>query len=611
MRNSLATSAIAILLAICSRPAAAAADDARNAAVRAAVREFLQPGQIELPIGVTAQGTLIWCLLPSEALQPARDVTRVLIVSGLDGDPQPVEALKTSRGGPLLPPDQPGRYLKVWIPLANPDAWYDCVHTSAAPRPLRFPPTGTAYNTAGAVEAAVLTRFIDWLAPDAVVEMTSEDDPLYRRTLLAQQAGMEGAVDYADDGLIESLLQPKRLIRAAVAGGVIPAHLLRASPATFDRATRDYVGLDRFDASGGHRSELARLALARLERSPSEVADQLLDHYGHELKTAMYQPALALCARLRFGELTGNPSHREAVGRILNPYLDGQRPALDDKSNGSHFAGQLVFAAWARQPDAPADPRAVRLVQAAADRAFTADGQPREAMPTHNDMSDAVFMACPILTAAGRLTGDPKYFDMAGRHLTFMQERCLRADGLYRHSPLCEAAWGRGNGFPALGLALSLSELEPVLEEHAAAPVAILPGWRESAARLQAQMLDSYRRHLSALIAHQDPTGCWRQVVDHPGAYRELTATCMITFAMARGLRRGWLDEATFRPVVDRAWDAIRLRVYEDGVLLDVCTGTGKQPSLQHYLDREAIYGQDERGGAMALLVAVELAERE
>ena len=82
----------------------------------------------------------------------------------------------------------------------------------------------------------------------------------------------------------------------------------------------------------------------------------------------------------------------------------------------------------------------------------------------------------------------------------------------------------------------------------------------------------------------------------------------MITFAMARGIQRGWLDEKAFLPVVHRGWQAIRTRAAADGTLVDVCTGTGKQKSLRDYFDRKAILGRDARGGAMALLVSTELA---
>jgi rhamnogalacturonyl hydrolase YesR len=115
---------------------------------------------------------------------------------------------------------------------------------------------------------------------------------------------------------------------------------------------------------------------------------------------------------------------------------------------------------------------------------------------------------------------------------------------------------------------------------------------------------------LRALRPHQDPTGAWHQVIDHPGSYREFTVTCMITFAMLRGVRLGWLDAKEFAPHIEKAWPAILARIAADGTLVDVCTGTGKQKSLRDYLDRPAILGHDPRGGAMGLLVTTEMAKR-
>ena len=123
----------------------------------------------------------------------------------------------------------------------------------------------------------------------------------------------------------------------------------------------------------------------------------------------------------------------------------------------------------------------------------------------------------------------------------------------------------------------------------------------------RAELLESFQRHMSAVARHQDPTGCWHQVIDRPESYREFTATCMITYAMLRGVDEGWLDSGTYSPIIEKAWDAIRTRIGKDGELVDVCTGTGKQKSLRDYYDRTAILGRDDRGGAMALLVANEM----
>lgn len=304
-----------------------------------------------------------------------------------------------------------------------------------------------------------------------------------------------------------------------------------------------------------------------------------------------YIPAVAVIGRIRLSELMNDPSPQQDAERIVEPYLSGKQKAISDNPSGSDFAGHLVFGELAlRIKDEPTKAKLISLAKAAADFGFDADGQPRKAMPSHVEMSDAVFMSCPILAQVGRLTSDVKYHDMAVRHLAFMRKLCARPDGLYRNSPLNDAAWGRGNGFPALGLALTLTDLPA---EH--------PG--------RAEVLRAFQQHLAALRTHQDPTGMWHQVIDVEGSYRELTATCMITFAMLRGMKHGWLDRATYEPSIRQSWPAILARIAADGSLIDVCEGTGKQTSLRAYLDRKAILGPDDRGGAMALLVATEMAE--
>lgn len=96
-------------------------------------------------------------------------------------------------------------------------------------------------------------------------------------------------------------------------------------------------------------------------------------------------------------------------------------------------------------------------------------------------------------------------------------------------------------------------------------------------------------------------------MIDHPESYDEYTATCMIGFAMQRGIRHGWLAKAEYQPAVERAWKAIQERTAADGKLVNVCSGTGKQKTLQDYFDRPAINGRDDRGGAMGLMFATEL----
>lgn len=325
----------------------------------------------------------------------------------------------------------------------------------------------------------------------------------------------------------------------------------------------------------------------RLARSPQQVAEQLASVYGKKLDQVAYIPALPLVAKLHLGEMLHEPKHAAEVDTIVTPFLRGEKTPVP--RSGSEQAGHLIFAELAQRAQGRDRNRWILLCRNAADQIFDKEGHALPIMPFHNEMSDAVFMAGAILAATGKLTGERKYFDAAVNHFASMRTLCVRTDGLYRHSPLCEAAWGRGNGFPALGLALALSDWP---QEHPAYP----------------ELVAEFQKHMAALKPHQDVlTGCWHQVIDHPESYDEYSCTCMIGFAMQRGIRRGWLPRHEYQPCIDGAWRAIKERTGSNGQLVNVCTGTGKQKTLRDYLERPAINGRDDRGGAMGLLFATEL----
>src|SRR5690606_9218777 len=277
----------------------------------------------------------------------------------------------------------------------------------------------------------------------------------------------------------------------------------------------------------------------RRARSPRQLAELLAEHYGRDFDQPWYIGAVALVARLELG-------HVDEVRRLAEPWVDGTRDSLA-RPNALVMAGHIVFTELARRTN---DERYTRLVRRVADLGFDEAGNMLEAMPFHGEYSDSVLMGTTIAAQAGALTGERRYFDMAARHLTVMQALVLRPDGLYRHQPATDAAWGRGNGFAALGLALTLAELP---ENHAGHTLA----------------LTSYRSLMAALLPLQNRDGLWRNVVDHPGAYPELSGTAMIGFALARGLRAGWL--------------------------VDVCESTARMTSLEQYLERAAILGADPR----------------
>jgi rhamnogalacturonyl hydrolase YesR len=455
----------------------------------------------------------------------------VLLVGGLQRPDQSSDAVdREAAAFEQLPQDQRAFRL-IALARPNPDA-----------QPLQFPPSGVAYREH--IESHVLWRWMGTHAPDLVL------------------------VVGPDPGVVAALSQ-----NVVLDVGQIPARGVDGSLPLLQSLR------ERITPSRAHL-EMER----RLARSPRALAEELARVYGQQFTQPNYIAAMALVSRLRLGS-------RDDVARLLAPYLDGAQDSFARPSQSSLAAHGLFFE-YARRTgdDGARTRRAKALVLRAAASGFTENGEPRESMPLHGGWSDSLFMDVPILAMAGALTGERRYFDMAARHVAFMQTIVLRPDGLYRHQASTDAAWGRGNAFPALGLALTLSEFP---RDH--------PDY--------ARLLASYRAHMAALARFQDENGMWRNVIDRPGAYPEYSASAMIATAMLRGIRNGWLDRATYEPLVERAWKAILVRTGADGRLVDVCESTGTRGlSYDDYIHRAAIVGRDDRGGGMAMFFATELA---
>jgi rhamnogalacturonyl hydrolase YesR len=402
---------------------------------------------------------------------------------------------------------------------------------------LQFPPTGVAYRENP--ESNMLWRWLGAQAPDLVL-------------IAGSDAGLIAALGSNDVALM----------------GRIPAR-------AWSGKAEDLPAVKTIAPSP------ARLELqARRARSPRQLATELARHYGRDFDQPLYIGAIALIARIRLGDLAD-------VQRLAQPWIDGSRDPLA-RPSALVMAGHILFTELYRRTR---DPRYLAAVRRVADMGFDARGQMLEAMPLHGEYSDSVFMGTVIAAQAGAITGERRYFDMADRHLRYMERLDRRPDGLYRHQPATDAAWGRGNGFAALGLALTLSELP-----------------EDSAAHRHA--LEGYRQLMERLLPLQNRDGLWRNVVDHPGAYPEYSATSMIGFALQRGLARGWIKGRGYRQAVARAWLAVNSRASSTGTFIDVCESTTRMTSLDQYLKRAAILGEDPRGGAMAMLFATELMEK-
>lgn len=337
-------------------------------------------------------------------------------------------------------------------------------------------------------------------------------------------------------------------------------------------------------------SALHETIAARIRRDPIAIARVLARRYP-ETPSISYIPAVAWMNTLRLAAITGDASLRDKVLEQTKPWLSGGRQLLGDRIQLTAVAGTMIFAEIAAAGHDTAHPQVDQAAIPLADQGGQlAAAEKSPGLSQYGaGWTDDMFMAAAVLARTGRWHGRERDLDVAGRLLTAYAGRLQRADGLFNHAVDGPVAWGRGNGFAAMGLTEALTAMPADHPERA-------------------KMVAIYRRQMTAAKAHQAPDGMWRQIVDDPAAYREETATAMLLTAMARGVRLGWIDRS-YLPIVQRAWRGLAAHIVEDGTLVDVCAGTGAGPTRKYYFDRPAITGADDRGGAMALLAAIEMYE--
>ncbi len=511
--------------------------------------------QVVSAAGMTRDETPLITIENPSAFDVPGSERRLVIVAGLDGSSESARiALDAVRWFKTDAPDhERERWALSVLPLANP-----VTGTS----PAVFPPVEGFFNDPDRPDTRYVWRWVAYQAPDLVVEVRAGDELQIESVSDSEGNGPEGS-------LAAALANPP----PGSGLGAVDAMIVTAPPTDGPRVMAELL-----TRATGRQSPLRATLADRLARDPITVARVLARRYP-EMPRMSYIPGVAWVQTLRLAALTDDATLNAKVLGDVRHWLEGEPPIGDDAGLPT-IAGTMVFSEIARTPGMPqemAATLAARGVAAAAEE--SEPGRPRHG----SGWSDDVFLG----TIAAARAGDADGLDAAARLILRYADRLQQPSGLYHHAEDGPTAWGRGNGFAAMGTAATLTAL-PANHPKAAA------------------ILEVYRRHMQGLRSNQAPDGMWRQVVDLPGTYRELSVTALTLTAMARGIRLGWLDDS-YVPVVERAWRALLAHVVADGTLVDVCISTGAGPTLRHYLDRTAINGADDRGGAMALLASMEM----
>ena len=531
--------------------------------------------------GVTRSQREIPALLEHSAYLPQTHRARVLLVSGLSGLSVDLEQ---ALGVLELFASAGQRYSNgvalSAVPCGNPDRLIlggdDKAESETS---TGYPPEGNYFDHGQYPEKRYLWRWICYQAPDLVLEVRNGD----RIKWEANQAAQKLAPAVAADALPNDTSLLAALGKAGKADlGPIPG--LRLTVPNRNLGTEVGRLLSFIPQFSAWEPSPARRTLDyRRSRSRLGVAKVLDSVYGHRLNPINYTQGVAISGRLRLAALNEDtPDVASEIVSMLDAGGLGQGDAFGDSAGPASLAGVV----WGPElAEATGDRRWFDLLLQAAGR-FRA-GDPGTAQPPAdpNFRTEDMFMSGALLGRAFGLTGEESYLRVLTAFL--LDGDIQQKDGLFWHCRSAPYLWGRGNGFAALGLAETLSYL-PDNHPH------------------EDKILSMFQRQAEAVRRCQQPSGMYPQVLNLAGSYQEFTATCMFGYAMARGVRRGWLDSSFLEPV-QLAWQGVCERIDDAGEVVDACVDTGVQGSLRDYLDRPALQGLDDRSGGMALWFSVEL----
>ena len=530
--------------------------------------------------GVTRSLTPIPALLDRNAYSSDTARIRIMLVGGLSGRPADVDmalhALELYAGG------GDGLALRIAlsaVPCGNPDGLRleRGPENGAGGNPSQgYPPEGNYYFDEQDPEKRYLWRWICLQAPDLIIAVRAGEGSVrwecnsaarrFAPALAAREMEKDSLLGALGEGYPEGL-------------GPIPALRLTAADEFLPREISRMFGV--VQQAGMFGKSAARQTLDRRRaRTPLEIARVLAAAYGHSFDPVVYTQGVPISGRLQLAQLDpdgADPS--PAIAGLLGDFVAaGLAEGLAPSGLASVVWGEGLT-------QATGDPRYADLIVQAADRFQPAPVGVAPAPCDSDFRTEDMFMAGALLGRAYLQTGERRHIDTLSQFL--LDGNIQQDNGLFWHCRSAPFYWGRGNGFAALGLTETLTYLP---QDHPA----------------RADITDMYLDLLDALRDLQRQSGMLPQVLDFPGSYDEFTATCMLGYSIARGLRQGWLDD-DWRPTLDLAWQGVAERIDDVGNVVDACASTGVQQNVRDYLDRPAIFGFDDRSGGMALWFALEM----
>jgi unsaturated rhamnogalacturonyl hydrolase len=246
---------------------------------------------------------------------------------------------------------------------------------------------------------------------------------------------------------------------------------------------------------------------------------------------------------------------------------------------------------------------------------------------------DGAYMAEPFRAAYAATFQQPQDFDDIAKQLLLMDQHMRDPKtGLLRHG------WDESKSMPWADKTTGLSPMVwgRAMGWYVVALVDVLD-WFPADHPQRAALVTALNRNIAAILKVQDPkSGLWWEVMDMPphdgplaqkqsdgstphssnGNYLEASASCMFTYAIAKGVRMGYLPQADGTHAA-HAWEGIQkqfITTSPDGTATLHGTvkvgGLGGTPyragDFAYYL-KEAVVDQDSKGVGAYLLAGSEM----
>ena len=298
---------------------------------------------------------------------------------------------------------------------------------------------------------------------------------------------------------------------------------------------------------------------ARPEVVGKRVAENFLarplDFETGGTKTISNSEAMTWYGALRVAQLTRD---RALQRRLIARFEPLKRPGHPNVSLAHHLDASIFGAVPLEIFMQTGDSAYLRLGLGFADRQWanpTPEGHTTQARWWIDDM----YMISLIQLQAYRATRDTTYLNRNARLMAAYLDSLQRRNGLFFHGPGAPFYWGRANGWIAAAMTEMLADLPTTHPQYP-------------------RIMAGYQRMMNTALQLQSPSGLWRQLLDQRELWLETSSTGMLTFAMASGVRNGWLDRNFYSPAVRRAWLALVQEIDDEGNIANVSVGTNPAP---------------------------------